>query len=165
MTRSGAYDLLERRAAKSGTPLAVTVQVTDRCNYECVHCYQEHDKKKEELTFEEISRILHELADAGVVFLILVGGEFFMRKDADQILALGHELGFALRLKTTGHFINDARADRLAALRPLEVDLSVYAAGAHEHEKVTQQAGSWQRTCDAARRLIARKIPVVLRCR
>jgi radical SAM protein with 4Fe4S-binding SPASM domain len=163
-TNNGAADLLAARAWRAKSPTAITLQVTDRCNYECVHCYQQHDQKPDELSFDEIKRILGEVAEAGVLFLVLVGGEFFMRRDADDILQLAHDLGFAIRLKTTGHHVTDKRADFLTTVRPLEVDLSVYAAGKHAHEEVTRSPGSWERTLAAARRLIARRIPVVLRC-
>ncbi len=156
-------DLLGQRTTRARVPQVVTLQVTDRCNYSCTHCYQEHDQQPDELSFEEITRILGEVAEAGTLFLVLQGGEFFMRKDADEILALAHRLGFAIRLKTTGHHVHDKRADFLATIRPLEVDLSLYSASAHVHEQVTRQEGSWERTVAAARRLTARGVPVVLR--
>jgi AdoMet-dependent heme synthase len=159
----GAADLLAARAARTGAPTAATLQVTDRCNYECIHCYQEHDREGE-LALDEIQRILGELAEAGVLFLVLMGGEFFMRRDADDILRAARERGFAIRLKTTGHHVTERRADLLATLRPIEVDLSVYGADRHRHEEVTRHPGSWQRTVAAARRLVARRIPVILRC-
>jgi radical SAM protein with 4Fe4S-binding SPASM domain len=159
----GAGDLLAARARREGRPVTVTFQVTDRCNYECVHCYQAHDGDAGELTLAEIERILDELAAAGVLFLTLMGGEFFMRRDADQILAAAHDRGFAIKLLTTGHHVTDKRADFLATLRPLQVDMSLYSGHRGLHEAVTRHAGSWDRTVAAARRLIARKIPVVLK--
>lgn len=163
----GAADLLAARAQREGRPVTVTFQITDRCNYECVHCYQEHrdtaEAKRDELTTAEIIRILDELADAGVLFLTIMGGEVFVRRDADEILAAAHERGFALKLLSTGHHIHDQRADFLATLRPLQVDMSLYAGGAHVHEQVTRSPGSWERTVAAARRLIARKVPVKLK--
>ncbi len=165
----GAADLLAARAQREGRPVTVTFQVTDRCNYECVHCYQEHkDHKHEdpaaaELSFAEIDRILDQLADAGVLFLTLMGGEFFMRRDADEILAAAHAKGFAIKLLTTGHHVTEARADFLATLRPIQVDMSLYSGRAKHHEAVTRSPGSWDRSVAAARRLIARKIPVLLK--
>jgi MoaA/NifB/PqqE/SkfB family radical SAM enzyme len=165
----GAADLLAARAQQEGRPVTVTFQVTDRCNYQCVHCYQEHkdhraeDPAEAELTFAEIDRILDELAEAGVLFLTLMGGEFFMRRDADEILAAAHAKGFALKLLTTGHHVTDRRADFLATLRPLQVDMSLYSGHAGHHEAVTRQPGSWERSVAAARRLIARRIPVLLK--
>ena len=159
---TAAGDLLATRAHKSRAQVTVTFQVTDRCNYECVHCYQDHTDKNE-LSLQEISRVLHQLADAGVLFLTLMGGEFFMRRDADEILKLAHELGFAIRLFSTGHHITDKRADFLATLRPLHVEISLYSPGKHTHEQVTRSAGSWDRSIAATKRLIARKIPVILK--
>lgn len=158
----GAADLLAELARQKGRPVTVTFQVTDRCNYECVHCYQEH-RDEDELSFAEIERIMGELADAGVLFLTLMGGEFFMRRDADDILRAAHALGFAIKLLTTGHHVHDARADLIAAMRPIQVDLSLYGARPEVHETVTRQPGSWQRTYQAAKRLVARKVPVLLK--
>jgi radical SAM protein with 4Fe4S-binding SPASM domain len=163
----GAADLLAARAQREGRPVTVTFQITDRCNYECVHCYQEHREdaaaKRDELTTAEIVRIFDELAEAGVLFLTIMGGEVFVRRDADEILAAAHERGFALKLLSTGHHIHDKRADFLATLRPLQVEMSLYAAGAHTHELVTRAPGSWERTVAAARRLVERRVPVVLK--
>lgn len=158
-----AMDLLNGRSARARIPFSVTLQTTDRCNYECAHCYQEH-AGEDELSFAEIERLFGEIAEVGVLFLVLMGGEFFMRRDADDILRLAHDLGFAIRLKSTGHHIHDRRADFLATVKPLEVDLSVYGADRHAHEEVTRHPGSWERTVAAARRLIERRIPVILRC-
>ena len=159
----GAADLLAARAKREGLPVTVTFQVTDRCNYECVHCYQEHDAHEDELSFAEIDRILDEIAAMGVLFLTFMGGEFFMRKDADEILAAAHAKGFALKVLTTGHHISDKRADFLATLRPIQFDLSLYAGKKDKHEEITRMPGSWQRTVSAARRLLSRKMAVLLK--
>jgi len=165
--KRGAADLLAARARREGRPVTVTFQITDRCNYECVHCFQEHrdhpSAKRDELTTVEIVRILDELAEAGVLFLTLMGGEVFVRRDADEILEAAHARGFAIKLLTTGHHVHDARADFLATLRPIQAELSLYAARHELHERITRSPGSWERTVAAARRLLARKIPVVLK--
>lgn len=161
--KRGAADLLAAHARREGRPVTVTFQVTNRCNYDCVHCYQDHDAHDGELTLVEIERVLDQLADAGVLFLTLMGGEFFMRPDADQVLNAAHTRGFAIKLLTTGHHISEKRADLLATLRPLQVDMSLYSGHKHLHEAVTRQVGSWERTVAAARLLIARRIPVLLK--
>ena len=162
MEQVGAANLLVKNADTAGAPVTVTFQVTDRCNYECVHCYQEH-VDRDELSFEEVSRILGEIADLGVLFLTLVGGEFFMRPDANKILQRAHDLGFAIKLLSTGHHIHEKRADFLRTIRPLQVDLSLYGASKDKHEAVTDHPGSWERTIAAAKRLIERDIPVQLK--
>ena len=156
---TGASGLLEEKALRSGAATSATFQITDRCNYDCTHCYQEHDGG-DELSTEEALDILEQLAAAGILFLTVMGGEVFMRPDADELLQRAHELGFAIRLKTTGHHVTDKRAKLLASLRPLQVDLSVYSDQAHVHERVTGQQGSWRCTVDAAARLIGHGVKV-----
>ncbi len=158
----GAADVLAEMARRQNRPVTVTFQVTDRCNYDCVHCYQAQTEEAE-LSFDEIARILRELADFGVLFLTLMGGEFFVRRDADDILRLAHELGFAIKLLTTGHHVHERRADLIASLRPIQIDMSMYAATPHRHDEITRQEGSWERTSAAARRLIERRVPVLLK--
>jgi radical SAM protein with 4Fe4S-binding SPASM domain len=98
-----------------------------------------------------------------VLFLVFTGGEFFMRRDADEILRAARRRKFAVKLLTTGHFINDERADLIAELGAIEVSMSCYAGDAAVHEHVTNVKGSWDRTIAAARRLIARGVHVTLK--
>ncbi len=158
----GAASLLAARARKSGAPVTVQIQVTDRCNYACVHCYENHTDK-EELDFAELDRIIGEIAGEGTMFLTLTGGEFFMRRDADDLLRSARRRKFAVKLLTTGHFIDDTRADLIRDLGSIQVDMSFYSADPAVHEHVTQMPGSWKRTLQAAQRLRARKVPVVLK--
>jgi radical SAM protein with 4Fe4S-binding SPASM domain len=158
----GAANLLARTAVRSKAPASVTFQVTDRCNYGCIHCYETHGKD-EELSFPEIDRILGELAAEGTLFLVLTGGEFFMRRDAEDILRSARRRRFAVKLLTTGWFVTEARADLIAELGSIQVDMSFYSGDPHIHDHITQIRGSWQRTIDAATRLRARRVPVVLK--
>jgi radical SAM protein with 4Fe4S-binding SPASM domain len=146
-------------------PSTVSLQLTNRCNFRCIHCYQEHGgaaDAKDELTLGEIERILGEIADCGVLLLVITGGEVFTRPDALDLVALAHRLGFAIRLKTNGFLLDEAKADALAATRPLQVDLSLYGADAATHDAVTRVRGSWDRVVAATRMLVARKIQVTL---
>lgn len=162
MPTKQAGNFLVNRATATGIPSTITMMVTDRCNYSCSHCYQEHGEE-EELTTEEIFDYLQQFADVGVLFITFMGGEFFMRRDADEILARAHELGFAIKVLSTGHHITEKRADFLASIRPLHVDLSLYGSKPEIHEAVTRHEGSWERTYQAAKRLIARNITVLLK--
>lgn len=162
MTRPGAAELLARKGLKTGAPVTVVFQVTDRCNYGCVHCYETHGDA-DELTLDEIDRIFGEIAAEGTLFLTLTGGEFFMRRDAEDILRAARRRRFAVKLLTTGWFIDEARADVIAGLGSIQIDMSFYSGDPTVHDHVTQIAGSWQRTVLAARRLRERGVIVTLK--
>src|SRR5258705_13722617 len=87
------------KAMKLGIPLSVHMDVTYRCNERCVHCYLDHDDRGEMLT-SEIKDILDQLAEAGVFFLTLSGGEPLVRKDLFEIIAHARSLLFNVKLKT-----------------------------------------------------------------
>src|SRR5208337_5650440 len=95
---------LNARAIALGFPLGVHLDVTWRCNERCVRCYLDHDGIGE-MTFAEIDALLPQLADAGVFFLTLSGGEPLLRKDLFAILRRARALTFNVKLKTNAILI------------------------------------------------------------
>ncbi len=71
---------LNARALELGVPFSAHLDVTYRCNERCVHCYLDHDDHGE-MTLLELKSLLDQLAEAGVFFLTLSGGEVLMRMD------------------------------------------------------------------------------------
>ena len=65
---------MNQKAMDLGIPLSVHFDITYRCNERCVHCYLDHDDLGE-MTTGEIEDVLDQLADAGVFFLAVIGGE------------------------------------------------------------------------------------------
>jgi AdoMet-dependent heme synthase len=76
---------LNAKVTEAGVPFSVQLDVTYRCNERCVHCYLDHEDHGE-MTLQEIKSLLDQLADAGMFFLTLSGGEVMMRMDFFDIL-------------------------------------------------------------------------------
>src|SRR5581483_3900750 len=163
------YDRLVRRASAAHVPLSVMFEVTHRCNLGCVHCYLTEGPvgrprpNREELTLEEIQRVLGELAAAGTLFLTLSGGEVFLRRDALDIVATARELGFSVTVFTTGTLLTPDKARDLAALHPLSVEISVYSARAEVHDTVTRIPGSHARSLTALRLLREHGVTILIK--
>jgi MoaA/NifB/PqqE/SkfB family radical SAM enzyme len=163
------YDRLVRRASAAHVPLSVMFEVTHRCNLGCVHCYLTEGPvgrprpNREELTLEEIQRVLGELAAAGTLFLTLSGGEVFLRRDALDIVATARELGFSVTVFTTGTLLTPDKARELAALHPLSVEISVYSARAEVHDTVTRIPGSHARSLTALRLLREHGVTILIK--
>ena len=145
---------VSRKALALGVPLSVHVDLTWRCNLSCVHCYlTERDGR--ELTTAQLVRLLEELAGCGTLFLLLSGGEVFLRKDFFEIVEEARRLAFSVRIKTNGTLLNEEAARRLAALHVAGVDVSLYSHRAEVHDAVTGSKGSFARTVESIRRLAA----------
>jgi radical SAM protein with 4Fe4S-binding SPASM domain len=117
-----------------------------------------------ELNITEIKGILDQLAAAGTLYLSFSGGEIFTREDFFELAEYARKLHFALRLSTNGTLIDEEAADRVAALNPDLVAISIYSATPEIHDKITTVPGSFARSIKAARMLRERKVRVKLGC-
>jgi radical SAM protein with 4Fe4S-binding SPASM domain len=146
-------------------PTDVLLEITDRCNLRCLHCYlgpssnQPHD----ELSISELADILEQLSEIGSFAITFSGGELFCRPDIFEIMNLARERGFFFGLKTNGTLITETVADRLKELGITGVHVSLYGATPATHEYVTGIAGSFARTIHAVKLLRERKIRVSIK--
>jgi radical SAM protein with 4Fe4S-binding SPASM domain len=158
---TGLMQELETKALGLGVPLNAHLDVTYRCNERCTHCYLDHDDHGE-MTLAEIKSLLDQLADAGVLFLTLSGGEILMRMDFFDILKYARQRQFCVRLKTNGFMIREKEADALRNLGVQEVRISIYSHRAEIHDGITKLPGSLKRSLAAIRLLKSRGVNVVI---
>ena len=152
---------MNQKALQLGVPLSVHLDITYRCNERCVHCYLDHDDHGE-MTFAEISGLLHQLAGAGVFFLTLSGGEVLLRRDFFQIVELARHLQFNVKIKTNGVMIREPEAARLRELGVEQIQISVYSHRPEVHDAITKLPGSLHRTIAAIRFLKAHGLKVTI---
>ena len=161
--------LISAKADRNRTPLNVHLELTYRCNEQCVHCYcvvehgREQEVRRRELTLDEIRRVLDELADMGGLYLTLSGGEVMVRPDFFDIAEHARRRGFAYRVFTNGIGLTEAKVERLAALEPLTVELSIFSADPEVHDAITRVPGSFRRLMAAIDRLQRHGVRVYLK--
>lgn len=148
-----------REAMADAIPLSMHWDLTWRCDHKCVHCYLT-ERRQAELSLAECEDVLDQLAAAGTMMLLISGGDPFLRPDAIAFVQAARARLFDVRINSHGNHIDDGIADALAAAGVSRVSLSVYSAEAADHEAVTLIAGSHEKTLAAARRLVARGVPV-----
>jgi AdoMet-dependent heme synthase len=148
-------------ALKMGIPLGVQLDVTYRCNERCVHCYLDHEDYGE-MTTSEIENLLDQLADAGVFFLTISGGEILMRRDFFEILEYARERAFCVKLKTNAVLIREKEAERIRALGVESIQVSVYSYRPEVHDAITKMPGSLKRSLDAIRFLRTKGLRVII---
>ena len=148
-------------------PLFCQWEITCRCNLHCVMCYTDcfnrPDQIRAELATEEIIRIMDELVEAGCAELCLTGGEPFARPDFFQIYEHAKANGFLVTVFTNGTLITEEIADRLAALPPYRIEISLHGMREDTFERITQGKGSFSRCLRAIRLLVERRLPLVLK--
>lgn len=162
LSKRSAISVVAELQKSGSAPLTAMVEIADRCNEVCVHCYQVQGQKGE-MSTEQVKRLFDELAEMGVLFLTLSGGEATLRSDFLELTRYAREKRFAVKLYSNGLRIDEALADELAALAVQEVQISLYSHQPDVQDWVTRVPGSFERTVQAAKLLLERGVHVVMK--
>lgn len=157
-----ARAMLARHSEKWNAPLSAGIEISDRCNEVCVHCYQEQGRKGE-MTTEELIRVMDELASMGVLLLTFSGGEATLRKDFLQLVAYARHKGFAVRIFTNGLTMTPELARALGELAVQMVEISLYSTHPDTHDFVTGVRGSFAKTVAGVRNLVEVGVSVTIK--
>jgi len=144
-------------------PISGAFEITHKCNMKCTHCYVPRGKTPRDLTTKGIFRIIDEITESGCLWLLLTGGEPFMREDIIEIYDYIKSKGILITLFTNGTLITDKIADHLLEYPPFSIEISLYGATAKTHEKITQIPGSYKLCINGIKKLIKRKLPLKLK--
>jgi MoaA/NifB/PqqE/SkfB family radical SAM enzyme len=139
-------------------PLFIAWQLTNRCRARCLACCEESGPDKawrDELTRDEALGLARRIAEAGIPYVAFGGGEPLGVPHAWEIFEVLAGAGVSLKLETEGSYIDDAAADRLAALPVQCIQISVDGATASTHERVRPGA-SFASAVASLERLAAR---------
>jgi radical SAM protein with 4Fe4S-binding SPASM domain len=144
--------LLSMLEQQSGQLLRAMIEISDRCNEVCVHCYQEQGTKGE-MTTDQIKSVMDELAQMGVLVLTISGGEATLRPDFLELLQHARKRSFAIRLFTNGLTMTRELAAELHKLAVHVVEISLYSHRADVHDFITGVPRSFERTTAGIRYL------------
>lgn len=155
------FRLARRVLRKRGAPLHLVFFITNRCDFECEHCFliplgELNDKSRELLSLDEIEQVARSVPD--LIALSLTGGEPFLRRDYADIVRLFVR---HTRLRTLSTITNGLDAERILphvepvlAETPVDFFLSVSIDGDEAtHEAIRKKPGSFARTLESIRRL------------
>ena len=111
-----------------GRPVtSVRISLTQRCNLACIYCHREGEQAAhEEMTVEEVSRIVEAAASLGISKVKLTGGEPLLREDIlDIVSAISSTPGVEeVSMTTNGVLLRDmAWKLREAGLKRVNVGL------------------------------------------
>ncbi len=88
--------------------IRVIWDITSKCNLNCKHCYAATLQNEEELSFDEIHKVISNLSTYGVENLYFFGGEPLIRKDIFNIIEYCTECNINTFLSTNGLLFKDS---------------------------------------------------------
>ena len=122
---------LNRRCARLGIAATGFFELTPRCNLRCRMCYvrlipEQMAPIGRERTAEEWLDLGRQARDAGMVFLVLSGGEPTLRSDFAQIYEGLVNLGLSITIITNGTRLTPQLRQLWHRLPPAQVNVTLY---------------------------------------
>ncbi|MCW4001079.1 MAG: radical SAM protein [Candidatus Bathyarchaeota archaeon] len=147
---------IARRSLASGKPHHAQWLVTRKCNYRCVGCNVWKEQDPNELSTEEIKKGLDILKNAGIIELVISGGDPLLRPDIGEILDYASE-----RFVTTVYDNGSMAAKKIDLLRKVDfVALSIDSLDEAKNDYIKAVPGAWKNAMAAVELLQKEKLPV-----
>ncbi len=148
--------LVLARALHRRVPFIAQFTLTDRCNLRCKYCYCRYpERDNDQLSTEQVLKIVDEFAALGTRRLSLVGGEPLVRRDIGEIIQRVKALGMECALTTNGTLV----PHRVDELRALDILCVSFDGPPHAHDAM-RGSGSFREVMEAFECALENGIPL-----
>lgn len=132
---------IHNKAAALGFPAAANFELTPRCNFNCKMCYvhlskAEQERRGRELSAEEWIDLGRQACEAGVVFLLLTGGEPTLRPDFPVIYRELKKMGFMISINSNGYLLHGELLELVKNDPPYRINLSLYGVSNETYKEL-----------------------------
>lgn len=168
MTWGQLSNYLGSHSSKLRIPILGQFELTARCNLQCNMCYvcrgaNDRDMIAGEKSAKEWINLAGEAREAGLLYLLLTGGEVFLRKDFTTIYEELSDMGFIRSIYSNGTLITPMIAKWLGNIPPAQIDITLYGASEETYAKVCGDASGFQRAIRGIDLLLEQGINVQVR--
>lgn len=162
---TGIEKSLLTNAAKKRIPISGSIELLPLCNLNCDMCYvhltkQEMERKGRLLSADEWLDTARQMKDAGVLFMLLTGGEPLLYPEFKKLYCGLKELGMIVTINTNGTMINEEWADFFSEYQPRRINITVYGSNNATYEKLCHYASGFDRVMNGIRLLLDRGVSV-----
>lgn len=114
-----------------GLPVSGNFELTARCNFNCPMCYvhmsaEEIEQKGRELTATQWIELAEEAKNKGMIFVLITGGEPFVRKDFFEIYGAMKKMGLMISINSNGSMLEGEILKKLLDDPPFRINISLY---------------------------------------
>lgn len=145
---------------RRGVPFGAGIELTARCNLDCIHCYHVRAAGPE-LDTRELYELLADLSALGVMELTFTGGEPLTRSDFfEAVRSAVEEYGFSVKVFSNLTLLDRRKADLLARIPLNRVETTLLGPDSPLHDSLTRCPGSFEKTLAGIRLLLDRGVRV-----
>lgn len=160
---------LMAKAVRQKIPLSGIFELTPLCNMNCRMCYVRMNREEQEKiaplgTVEQWLEVGKEARDSGMLYLLLTGGEPFLRKDFREIYQGLYDLGIIIEINSNGTLIDEQTVAWLREVPPQRINITLYGASDVTYGRLCRNPKGFTQVSRAIRLLKEARINVRLNC-
>ena len=124
--------------------LNMDLNITERCNFNCLHCYEAVDNQisRSEMSLSDCRKLLREARDCGIQNIKITGGEPLIHPDFLTILKSVYEYEMTVgRINSNVHFLTEQLAEEIRAIDG-KILFNVSYDGAGYHDWIRNRKGA-----------------------
>jgi radical SAM protein with 4Fe4S-binding SPASM domain len=161
---------------KEHFPYGGQLELTYRCNLDCVHCFckglEEKGKRLKvkgerlehrELSTKEWKKILDIIHREGCLWLTFSGGEPLMREDFLDIYSYAKSKGFLITIFTNGQALTSEILDYFSESPPHLIEITLNGITKDTYESITQIDGSFEKIMAVLAEIKKRGLRLILK--
>lgn len=140
-------------------PRRLSIEITNKCNYRCIHCYHPNHLAVE-LDKSDVFSTIEQFKNLGLTHLILTGGEALLHPEWKDIVRFAKKRCLHLTIMTNASLVTD---DVMAFCESYGVNgfqVSVYTSEPDVYDTITGTQGNYPVFLSALQRLSKSSIPV-----
>ena len=160
-------DQIQLRAIQRRRPLSCTLELTYRCNFRCRMCYVRMSDVQAApygriRTVDEWLGMAKQLFDAGVLYLMLTGGECTQYPGFENLYEELARMGFRITVMTNAGAFTDGVRDVFRRYPPSNVGITVYGGSNETYASVTGDPKGYDKVVENIRFFQSLKVNVGL---
>ena len=160
---------LHQKARALRIPLNGTFELTPLCNMNCKMCYVRLDKQEQEaihplLSTKQWLQIAREAREQGLLYLLLTGGEPFLRTDFPILVRELHQMGLLISINTNATLIDETTVAWLKETPPVRLNVTLYGASDETYARLCGNPTGFQQVTRALRLLRDAGLSIKLNC-
>lgn len=155
---------IEDTLGKSYNLTSVHIDISSRCNENCVHCYIPNSYKCSIMTKDMFVDIINQCRSLNVLNLTISGGEPMLNPSLKDFLSICRQYNFSVNLLTNLTLLSDELLEVISNNPLICVQTSLYAMDEKIHDSITNNQGSFRKTIKGIKILHERNVPLQINC-
>ena len=149
---------LYQKAVANLVPISGTFELLPMCNLNCKMCYVKKSASEVEkagglFCADDWIQLGRKAVDAGMLFLLLTGGEPFLYPEFEYLYTELYKMGLAIDINSNGTMIGEKEVAMLKKHPPRHIKISLYGASEESYRKLCGNGQAFYKVLNAFKAL------------